>query len=210
LLDPDKNTARPRLVLLDLGNVLVSLRPLAEAFPQEVARAGRRDPEAALVAFKRSSVFDRFERGRAKAEEFYRGMREFFQVDLSDESLREGYNRLLGDEIDGMLPVVEDIKRAGMRAAALTDTSPIHLAVLDRYAVVRALEAVIASCETGLKKPDPEAFREAARRLGVAPGEVYFTDDLVANVEGAREAGLRAEVFRGPEDLRRKLGLRAI
>jgi FMN phosphatase YigB (HAD superfamily) len=32
-------------------------------------------------------------------------------------------------------------------------------------------------------------------RLGVAPGEVLFLDDVQANVDGARAAGMRAITF---------------
>jgi len=74
-----------------------------------------------------------------------------------------------------MADLVEDIKRAGARVAGLTDTSPVHLELLQRYPAVRSLEAVVASCVTGFRKPSAEAFRAAMARLGVAPEDVYYT-----------------------------------
>lgn len=164
----------------------------------------------AFASFRRTAVFDRFERGLAAEEEFFRAVREHFgAADVSGEEIRSQYLRILGDEVEGMRGVVDDLRRAGVRAAALTDTSPLHLGALARYPIVRSMEALIASCETGRRKPDPEAFLDAVRRLSASPEEVFFTDDTPANVEGARAAGLRAEVFRGPEELRARLGLRS-
>ena len=51
-----------------------------------------------------------------------------------------------------------------------------------------------------VRKPDPEAFAEVARRMGVTPEEVLFFDDTEENVIGARAAGLRAVLFRTVED----------
>ena len=44
-----------------------------------------------------------------------------------------------------------------------------------------------------------------ADRLGVEPGDCLFLDDNEANVLAAREAGMRAEVFRDPAQVRELL-----
>ncbi len=62
--------------------------------------------------------------------------------------------------------------------------------------------ALVYSCETGVAKPDRRAYEIAARRLGAAPRDCLFLDDREVNVVAAREAGMRAEVFRGPEQVR--------
>jgi putative hydrolase of the HAD superfamily len=48
------------------------------------------------------------------------------------------------------------------------------------------------SYDLGFAKPDPAFFAEAARRIGAEPSTILFIDDTVANVEGARVAGLEA------------------
>jgi len=60
----------------------------------------------------------------------------------------------------------------------------------------------VFSSELGRTKPDPEAFRRLAGRLTAAVGEILYLDDDPAYVEGAREAGLRAEHVRGAEAVR--------
>jgi putative hydrolase of the HAD superfamily len=49
------------------------------------------------------------------------------------------------------------------------------------------------SCDLGVAKPDPEFFARAADRIGADAAAILFIDDGVRNVEGAREARMRAE-----------------
>jgi putative hydrolase of the HAD superfamily len=51
---------------------------------------------------------------------------------------------------------------------------------------------IIYSHEVGLGKPDPEVYELTAERLGVAPDEIVFLDDVPANVAAARAAGWHA------------------
>jgi putative hydrolase of the HAD superfamily len=51
-------------------------------------------------------------------------------------------------------------------------------------------DVVVISGEVGLRKPEPEIYALAARRLGVDPGTCVFVDDLSPNVRGAEAAGM--------------------
>lgn len=53
-------------------------------------------------------------------------------------------------------------------------------------------DVIVFSDEEGVMKPDPEIYRRALSRLGVAAEETIFVDDLLPNVEGARALGIRA------------------
>jgi putative hydrolase of the HAD superfamily len=63
------------------------------------------------------------------------------------------------------------------------------------------------SCEIGVAKPDHRAYEIVADRLGVAPCDCLFLDDREANVLAAREVGMRAEVFRTPDQVRELLAI---
>jgi putative hydrolase of the HAD superfamily len=62
--------------------------------------------------------------------------------------------------------------------------------------------ALAYSCEIGVAKPDRRAYEIVADRLGVAPRECLFIDDNEGNVLAARQVGMRAEVFRAPDQVR--------
>ena len=55
-------------------------------------------------------------------------------------------------------------------------------------------------------KPDLAIYRHHAETFGLDPAAILFFDDNVKNVEGARAAGWRAEVFGSPEGMREDLG----
>ncbi len=68
--------------------------------------------------------------------------------------------------------------------AALPELAPEVVEVLG--------ERILLSCTLGIRKPDPETFRRATDRYGVAPEDALLLDDNAENVEGARAAGLAA------------------
>ena len=53
-----------------------------------------------------------------------------------------------------------------------------------------AFDVVVESAREGLRKPDPAIYRLTCTRLGVAPGEVVFLDDLGVNLKPARALGM--------------------
>ena len=58
--------------------------------------------------------------------------------------------------------------------------------------VAALFESVIVSAAVNLRKPDPAIFHLACSELGVQPEEaVYVGDNPVADIEGAKNAGLR-------------------
>ncbi|MAG31460.1 MAG: hypothetical protein CL908_11300 [Deltaproteobacteria bacterium] len=66
--------------------------------------------------------------------------------------------------------------------------------------IFELFDTLFVSHETGLVKPDREAFEHAVSRLGCRAEQVLFLDDNQINVDGARTAGLRAERARGVEE----------
>ncbi|MCA1823266.1 MAG: HAD family phosphatase [Frankia sp.] len=79
-----------------------------------------------------------------------------------------------------------------------TDELRDHLA---RHELTAAFDYVFSSAELRMAKPDPAIFRHVAAEMGLQTAECFFTDDRPENVEGARAAGMRAEVFTGKGEL---------
>jgi FMN phosphatase YigB (HAD superfamily) len=61
------------------------------------------------------------------------------------------------------------------------------------------------SHEIGQAKPSPAAFAVVAARAAVDPGRSLFVDDRMVNIEAARGAGFRAELFTDQPALERYL-----
>jgi len=197
----------PRLVLFDVGNVLLSLRPWQEVFAAAGGVVSGKEAASTLDAFLETGLLDRFERGMLDIPAFCQALRGSFGVSLDDDAICASYLLLLGDPVEGMVELIRELKERGVRVAGLSDTSTIHLPALACYAAVQELERLVASCEIGHCKPEVDAFVVALDQLQVSAGDVFFTDDKEENVEGARRAGLRGSVFGGADRLRAELGL---
>jgi putative hydrolase of the HAD superfamily len=87
--------------------------------------------------------------------------------------------------------VIELSKRGyllGIIANTITETEiPDYL---ETYNLTSYFKTVVLSSKIGIRKPNPEIYWEAARRIGVVPAKcVYVADNPVRDVEGTRLAG---------------------
>lgn len=98
-----------------------------------------------------------------------------------------------------IVPVIGGLVQAGYRLGILSNTCENHWVYCrDRYRLLADDFAVQAlSYEIRAMKPDLTIYRAAAELAGVPPEAIFFTDDLPANVEGARQAGWNAFCFTG-------------
>jgi putative hydrolase of the HAD superfamily len=109
-------------------------------------------------------------------------------------------------EIDpSMLAFVERLAHRN-RVLLFSNTNDVHwdFLVAESAGRLAKFEAYL-SHEIGQLKPSTAAFSHVARDAGIDPSRSIFFDDRLDNVEGARRAGFRAEVFTNEPDLRRML-----
>lgn len=61
------------------------------------------------------------------------------------------------------------------------------------------------SYDIGYTKHEPEAFRYITKSLKVDPSNIIFVDDDPKNIKNARKLGIRAILFKNPEQLKSDL-----
>jgi epoxide hydrolase-like predicted phosphatase len=89
-----------------------------------------------------------------------------------------------------MVAAVKELRGAGLLTGLISNSwSTSHY---DREMLDELFDTAVISAEVGLHKPQPEIYRLAAERLGVAPEECIFVDDLRENCEGAEAVGMTA------------------
>lgn len=89
--------------------------------------------------------------------------------------------------------VIERLRRAGIRAAIVSNWSPRLLAHLDALDLTRRFDAILVSAIEGVEKPSPEIFRRACQRLDVGvAAAIHVGDHRENDAAGARAAGLGA------------------
>ena len=105
---------------------------------------------------------------------------------------------LLGVEIRPRMVAALETCKQHFKVACLTNNmktddesrqnSPFDTtAVAEVYAL---FDAVIESRHLGIRKPNPEFYELACKRMGVAPEETVFLDDLGSNLKPARALGM--------------------
>jgi len=86
--------------------------------------------------------------------------------------------------------VVAAARRDGVRTAILSNDPGGPGAQRLRDLEGTFVDVVVVSGDVGTAKPDRRIYELTADRLGLAPGECVFVDDLIGNVRGAVAAGM--------------------
>jgi epoxide hydrolase-like predicted phosphatase len=97
-----------------------------------------------------------------------------------------------------MLGAVRRSRAAGIKTGLISNSWGNGLAY-DPALLDELFDAVVISGEVGMHKPEPEIFHLGAERIGVAPEECVFVDDLRENCAGAEAVGMKAILHRGAE-----------
>lgn len=199
-----------RLVLFDLDGVLcrydVGRRVAA------LARLAGRRPEAVHAELWGSGFEDDADGGLYPTPEAYL---EAFAARLRYPISREQW---IAARRAGMSPywdvlALAERLRQVVAIGVLTNNVPLLKASLsDVFPEVPWLfgKLVFYSCDYRVKKPNPAIYRLALAELGIEPSEAFFTDDKLANVEGAIDAGLAAHLFEGCPGLTAALSVHGI
>ena len=107
-----------------------------------------------------------------------------------------------GDRLDTQLVQMIRQLRANYQTGIISNAfDGLRHILRTKYPIADAFDDIVVSAEEGIMKPDAGIFTLALTRLGRAPHEAVFIDDMPANVTGARAAGLFAIHFTPETDL---------
>jgi putative hydrolase of the HAD superfamily len=119
--------------------------------------------------------------------------------DVAHEAALSAYRRFWEPHTftdEQVRPLWEGLRERGLRVGVLSNTiwsGEYHRSVFERDGVLDLIDADVYSSEIAWTKPHVEAFRAAARALGVEPGQAaYVGDRLFEDVHGSQAAGMRA------------------
>ncbi len=180
------------VILFDLGGVLVELVGVGKML--EWCRLGGNPiTETELWAsWIHSPTVRAFESGRSDPHSFATGLISEFSLPVDEEQ----YLAEFTSWPKGLYPGAADLLNllsSSHRTGSLTNCNDLHW---DRLMVEMGLASLldfnISSHETGLLKPDREAYRYAIDRLGCDPDRILFFDDNPVNVEAASALGIAA------------------
>ena len=206
MLSEQERSLHPRVIVLDVGNVLVGLdfarfrQRLQHLFPDE--------KELARVQRWLSSVEGPYGLGQITTEEFVR--RVVRELGLEREVFIDLWNDIF-DERGYMLPFIQELRAQGYTFGICSNTNELHMDYLQRInSCFAEAQHIIFSYQVGAQKPDPAIYRAVEAATGRPAADHLFLDDLPENVEGARMAGWDAICFETPEQVQTALATRGI
>jgi HAD superfamily hydrolase (TIGR01509 family) len=192
-MDPDDRMA----IFFDIMDTLV-YNPFFKEIP---AFFGVTHEE--LLRRKHPTSWIEFERGTIPEAEYFRRM--FADGSRFDEARFRTCVAAAYRWVDGMEDCLAEIHRAGNRIHALSNYPSWYRTIEEKLRLSRYLQWTSVSCNTGVRKPAPEAFLGAANLAGRPPENCLLIDDSAENCAGAAAVGMRAIRFRGAGELRREL-----
>ena len=196
---PLKRADQIRLVLFDLGGVLVELRGV----PTMLAWLNHRVSLEELWALWLSSpVVRRFETGRTTPAEFAEQIIRELSLPVSPEDFVANFQSWLVGLLPGALDVVRSVPSRFTRATLSNNSEPHWRRLMTEFDLEDAFHHHFASHLTGKIKPDREAFQNVLDTLGCSADSVFFLDDSTLNVNAARDVGMHAVQVQGPAEAR--------
>ena len=104
--------------------------------------------------------------------------------------------------------LIAALKQRGYTLLLGSNTNVLHARFYRRRfeQALAPFDHFVFSYEIGELKPAPAFFKVCVDKVGAPPGSCIFIDDALANVEGARAAGLQAVHYRDTPSLIAELG----
>jgi epoxide hydrolase-like predicted phosphatase len=183
-------------LLIDFGGVLTT--NVFDSFKAFCREEGLPEDSVKKLFRERGEglgLLRRLERGELSAEEFSQQFAPLLGV-AADNLVERLFGGIGPDE--AMLEAVRRSRAAGIGTGLISNSWGDGLAY-DPALLDELFDAVVISGDVGMHKPEPEIFHLGAERIGVAPEDCVFVDDLRENCAGAEAVGMKAILHRGPE-----------
>jgi putative hydrolase of the HAD superfamily len=150
--------------------------------------------------WKNRVVYD----GGQDAREYWRGVAANAGSAFDDDLIA----RMIEREIEfwskydsRVLEWIDDLRASGVKTGILSNLPrPLGERLREVDGFLKHFDHITFSYELGMVKPQREIYVDAVRGLGVDPQHALFLDDREENVEGARQAGLLAELYTSWEE----------
>jgi putative hydrolase of the HAD superfamily len=196
-------------LLVDFGGVLTT--NVFDSFRAFGSQEGL-DPDAIRRLFREEpralELVRGLEIGAVTEEDFGERFGELLGVERRDGLVQRMFGHLRSDE--AMVEAVRRARAQGVRTGLVSNS--MGAGRYDRSTFPELFDGVVISGDEGIHKPQPEIFRLGAERIGIAPEQCVFVDDLRENCEGAEQVGMTAVLHRGAErtlpELESLLGVR--
>lgn len=179
-----------KIVVFDLGGVLVRV---ARTWREAAAHAGvpAVDPMEGGTPLSQLPGFEAYQAEQIGWKEFLQRLRLYLNLANAQDAERV-HQHILMDPFPGTEELIQDLHDRGYRTACLSNTNAAHWTYLRdpaHYPAIAALQLPVASHEVAVGKPEPQIYATLETLAECGGSEIIFFDDVLANIEAARQRG---------------------
>ena len=192
-------------IIFDLGNVLIDFDHRQAA--KRIAEFSDMGEKEIFELFFDSQLTGLFEEGKISAPRFYSEIKKILNLKLDFRQFVPIWNEIFFfSEKNLQVYDILNSLRKKYKVAILSNINILHLEYIKKtFPVLGALENFLASCELGLRKPEPEIYHKVLEIIGARGANTFYTDDRPELVESAKNLGIQGFVFSGTEQLKKDL-----
>jgi 2-haloacid dehalogenase len=144
-------------------------------------------------------------RGRLTLDGLHDELRARHGLELSREAFETCWLKSYSRAMPGMEVLLSELARRHP-LVLLSNVDKYYWRTLsDDLVELRHFDHRVLSWQTGVAKPEQQAFELAIKASGTSASRCFFIDDKAENVEAARELGMGAHLFVGVTALRQEL-----
>jgi putative hydrolase of the HAD superfamily len=186
-------------VIFDYGGVLC-FHPTEDQIARAAAKCGLEPREFVRALWRNRTAYDAGQDPNEYWSDIARSVGRTFDAPLIAQ--------MVDCEIDFWsrfdtrpLAWIHQLRSAGARTGILSNLPrPLGAHLRERDGFLQHFDHVTFSFELNVVKPQRAIYEHAVRGLNIAPERALFLDDRPENIEGARAAGLQAELYSTWED----------
>ena len=193
-----------KTIFFDIGGVLIDIHP--ERTYQYLSDSA--DVEVNMV--KESfpwDAHDQYERGIMNNEDWFITYKESLPQPccLKRSDFWNAWKLLLGEE-KNTVNILEALNKQ-YSIWLLSNTNPKHIQdeIEKRYLFPSLVNGAVYSFDVGVRKPEKEIYEIAMQQANANPQECLFIDDLLENIQAAKQIGIEGIHFISSEQLKQEL-----
>lgn len=188
----DSVIAPPRAIIFDLGKVLLDFD--WQVAVRQLLRHVRNPLTAVQSVLSGSSLLHDYESGAMTSAQFFEEMRARVGFAGSFADFAAGFGDIFS-EIPEMIALHAEVRRAGFKTYLFSNTNELAIQVVRaKHPFFADFDGWFLSYEQKAMKPDPRAYEIMEEMAGARGSDLFYLDDVPANVEGALARGWRGVV----------------
>ena len=183
-------------IIFDLGGVILNLN--YSKTEDEFRKIGVLNFKEFYSQKKQTLLFDDFEKGKIKPEEFIKSFKESENLKIKEIDFINAWNAMLLEIPIEKLQFIDGLKK-DYKIYLLSNTNEIHIKkfendlkknnMLEQF--YKCFDKIYYSSRTGKRKPEENCFNQVLEENRLIAENTLFIDDSVQHIEGAKKAGIK-------------------